>query len=77
MQQFDAILGSISELSDEEKLKLRLVLDEQLKTSEEPDKYGANRAKDIIGLFADEPDLMDRVIEAVYERRSRPWRLNP
>ena len=77
MLQFDAILGSIHNLSDAEKLKLRLLLDEELKASKESVENGANRAKRIIGLFADESDLMDRVMEAVYERRSRPWRFNP
>lgn len=80
MLQFDAIISSIHGLSDEEKLKLRVVLNEQLKGSNAPARDGAkndctNRAKRIIGLFADEPDLIDQVLEAVYERRSRPWRL--
>lgn len=29
----------------------------------------------LIGLFADEPELMDRVMESVNELRERPWRL--
>ena len=77
MLQFDAILGSIHDLSDEEKLKLRLLLDKELKAPKESARNSANRAKRIIGLFADEPDLMDRVMEAAYERRSRPWRVDP
>ena len=77
MPQFDAILGSIHDLSDEEKLELRLLLDREVEASKESARNGANRAKKTIGLFADEPDLMDRVMEAAYERRSRPWRVDP
>jgi hypothetical protein len=29
----------------------------------------------LIGLFADEPELMDRVMETVYEHHSRPLRV--
>lgn len=29
----------------------------------------------IIGLFADEPDMMDKVMEAVYELREKPMRV--
>ena len=77
MLPFDAIAGSLRNLSNEEKLKLRILLDEDLKSPKQPTENGVNRAKGIIGLFADEPDLMNRVMEAVYERRSRPWRLSP
>jgi hypothetical protein len=34
------------------------------------------RRSGLVGLFADEPELLDDVMEAVYERRSRPWRIN-
>ena len=77
MSPFEDIVDAIHGLSHEEKFKLRLILEEELKpATPAPEKAGV-RAKQIIGLFADEPELMDRVMEAVYERRSRPLRLNP
>ena len=77
MSPFENIVDAIHGLSNEEKFQLRLLLDEELKPPTAPAGNGSERAKRIIGLFADEPELMDRVMEAVYERRSRPLRLNP
>jgi hypothetical protein len=76
MLEFDHIVDAVHGLSHEEKFKLRLLLDEDLKTTSPPAQNGVTPAKRIIGLFADEPELMDRVMEAVYEHRSRPLRLN-
>jgi hypothetical protein len=34
--------------------------------------------RDLLGMFADAPDLIDQVCaEALAERRSRPWRSEP
>jgi len=79
MLPFDNILDAVHGLSYEEKLKLRLHLDLEIsspKGSPSCSKGDNERAAKIVGLFADEPELMDRVLEAVYERRSRPLRLN-
>ncbi len=76
MSPFENIVGAIHGLSYEEKLKLRLVLDSELKSSPNASAEGSQRAKRIIGLFADEPELMDSVMAAAYERRSRPLRLD-
>lgn len=79
MSPFENIVDAIHGLSHEEKFKLRLLLDEELKKPAAlpaPADNGAERAKRIIGLFADEPELMDSVMEAAYERRSRPLRLD-
>lgn len=77
MSPFENIVDAIHGLSNEEKYKLRLLLEEELKPTTPVPEMAGVRAKQIIGLFADEPELMDRVMEAVYERRSRPLRLNP
>jgi hypothetical protein len=74
MSPFENIVDAIHGLSQAEKFKLRLWLDEDLQSPRNPDIGNVERGKRIIGLFADEPDLMDRVMEAVYERRSRPLR---
>ncbi len=74
MLQFDTILGSIYDLSDEEKLKLRLLLDKELKSSTTSPGNGTKPRSELIGLFSDEPGLMDRVMQSVYEQRSRPLR---
>ena len=76
MLEFDNIVDAVHGLSHEEKFKLRLMLDEDLKSTPRPSENGVNPAKGIIGLFADEPELMDHVMEAVDERRSRPLRLD-
>jgi hypothetical protein len=74
--EFDNIIDAVHGLSHEEKSKLRLLLDEELNSSSRPSENGVDPAKGIIGLFADEPELLDGVMEAVYERRSRPFRLD-
>ena len=75
MLQFDNIVGAIHALSYEEKLKLRTVLDDEIKLATAEPAHGPQRATRIIGMFADEPELMDRVMEAAYEQRSLPLRL--
>lgn len=80
MSPFENIVDAIHGLSNEEKFKLRLLLDDDLRSPvvpAAPADNGAKRAKQIIGLFADEPELIDRVMEAVNERRSRPLRIIP
>jgi hypothetical protein len=76
MLHFDAIFGAVHDLSYEEKVKLRLLLDEELKSSGHSSGNGERKTSKLIGLFADEPDLIDRVLESVYEHRSRPLRVN-
>jgi hypothetical protein len=76
MSPFENIVGAIHDLSYEEKLKLRTVLDDELKVASAEHAEGIERAKRIIGLFADEPELMDQVLEAAYEQRSLPLRLD-
>ena len=76
MLEFDNIVDAVHGLGHEEKSKLRLLLDEELNSSSRPSENGVDPAKGIIGLFADEPELLDGVMEAVYERRSRPMRLD-
>ena len=52
------------------------MLDEELKTAAPSDGNGAKPKSGLIGLFADEPELIDEVMVAVYEQRSRPLRMN-
>jgi len=75
MSPLENIVDAIHTLSNDEKLKLRLLLDAELQSAVPPADNGSKRAKRIVGLFADEPELMDRVMESVYESRSRPSRL--
>lgn len=80
MSPFENIVDAIHGRSNEEKFKLHLLLEDELRSPTVPAASvdnGAKRAKQIIGLFADEPELMDRVMEAVYERRSRQLRTIP
>ena len=77
MLDFQNIAGAIPGLSHEDKLKLRSLLDAELSVQKAPTVSNAKtkRSSNLIGLFADEPELMDRVMETVYERRSRPLRI--
>jgi len=77
MSPFENIVDAIHGLNNEEKFQLRLLLDDELRSPTVPATSTDNGAKQIIGLFADEPELMVRVMEAVYERRSRPLRIIP
>jgi hypothetical protein len=75
MSPFENIVDAIHGLSHEEKLQLRVLLDEELKPPAASAGNEVNRKSSLIGLFADEPELMDQVMESVYEHRSRPLRL--
>lgn len=75
MSRFDSVVDVILGLSHEEKLKLRRLLDTELQSATIPDKDVHGPRSDLIGLFADEPDLMDEVVQSVYEQRSRPLRM--
>jgi hypothetical protein len=77
MSPFENLVDAIHGLSGEEKLRLRLLLDEELKIS--PVAPASNRVRpssSLIGLFSDEPELIDRVMDSVYEQRARPLRTN-
>jgi hypothetical protein len=76
MSPFENIVGAIHGLSYEEKLRLRVVLDGELKSPRDIPVEGSQRAKRIIGLFDDEPELMDQVLEAAYEQRALPWQID-
>jgi hypothetical protein len=79
MSPFENVVDAIQGLSNEEKFKLRLLLDEELKSSTPsaaPAVNGAGPRSELIGLFADDPELMDRVMESVYEHRARPLRID-
>jgi hypothetical protein len=79
MLEFDNIVDAIHGLSHEEKFKLRLILDGELKPSPSPVAPAGEDARPrsgLIGLFEDDQELMDRVMESVYEHRARPLRLD-
>lgn len=75
MLQFDNIVDAVHGLSREEKLRLRSLLDEELKSPALRSVNGAKPTSGLIGLFADEPELIDEVLEYAYEHRSRPLRI--
>ena len=70
MHDFQSIIGSIPELSFDEKLALRDALDEALHAGPVV-QGGAGKSSALIGLFADTPEVLDGVLEAAYESRSR------
>jgi len=73
MSPIENIVDVIHTLSSDEKHKLRLLLDAELAIAPAATPSNANgRAKRIIGLFADEPELMDRVMESVLQSKRFP-----
>lgn len=74
MSPFENIVDAIHGLSNEEKFKLRLLLDREIAQS--PPKSGDTPRSSLIGLLADEPDLADQILEsAMIARETRPFRI--
>jgi hypothetical protein len=71
MADLQNIIRSVHDLSPQEKLELRDVLDRELAV---PTRNGATKKSELIGLFADDQELLDDVMDAVYQSRGRPWR---
>jgi hypothetical protein len=76
MLSFREIADAIPHLTSEEQTRLRSLIDAEISASTRPPGNGAKRTSELIGLFADEPELMDQVMESVYEHRSRPLRMD-
>lgn len=62
------------ELSDQSVVSLSI---EEVKTDVAAPATDKEAARRIIGLLADEPELVDAILETVAERRSRPLRVQP
>jgi hypothetical protein len=73
MSDLQDILRSIDDLSIEDKLVVRNVLDNAIKASVSDGV--AKPRSDLVGLFADDPNAFDGVMEAVYETRELPLRI--
>lgn len=58
----------------EVELELHQVQDPARQSSDVP--LDGNSRSGLVGLFADDPEAMDAVMEAINEHRERPWRLN-
>ncbi len=74
MSPFENIVDAIYGLSDQEKFKLRLLLDQEI--AQKHPKNGDKTPSSLIGLLADEPELADQILEsAMTTRETRPLRL--
>jgi hypothetical protein len=74
-RRLDDILEAIRSLTREERNRLAEQLRREL-NEEAPSKAGAIDPGAIIGLFADEPELIDEVCESAMQSRDRdPLRL--
>jgi hypothetical protein len=73
MADVPQILRSIHDLSLGEKQAVLAALEVELG---QRDAHGENGtlACQVIGLFAGQDELMDQVMQSVYENRERPWR---
>jgi hypothetical protein len=76
MLTFQDIANAISDLTDEEKGKLRSLIDAEIAAPSSSADNGVKHRSKLIGFCADEPELVDGIMEAVYERRSRPLRIS-
>ena len=74
MSPYEHIVDAVHGLSQEEKFKLRLLLDQDLKQA--PVNDGQNARPSFIGLLADEPELADQILEsAMVARETRQRRM--
>lgn len=74
MSPFENIVGAIHDLSYEEKLKLRAVIENELK--QKPLPIGGKSRSSLIGLLADDPELADQILDsAMIARETRPLRI--
>jgi hypothetical protein len=76
MLSFREIADAIPYLTSEEQARLRSLIDAEIAASSRPPGNGTRQTSKHIGLFADEPELMDQVMESAYEHRSRPLRID-
>ncbi len=75
MSPLQHVIDSLQTLDTEEKVFVRNLLNGEIanQTSEAPN----SKAKPLIGLLADEPQLADEICEsAMQARESRPHRVN-
>ena len=73
MSPFENVVDAIHSLSHEEKVKLCLLLEEELKPTSP--KKAEPRRSSLTGLLADEPELADEILEsAMIARETRPLR---
>ena len=66
------------QLSDQEvvSLSVETVPNGEPNPTASSDSNDVHQANGLIGLFADEPELLDQIMESVHDRRARPWRVN-
>lgn len=73
MNQLDQIIRTIHELTLHEKQAIRAALEAELNSSPAQAESALPGSR-LIGLFAENPEDLDEVMDAVNERRSRPLR---
>ena len=71
MSTLDHIMQTLPALSQTDKLVLRDALDRDLRL---PPTKGEEAANPLLGLMADEPELMDEIVEEAYAVRALPLR---
>ena len=72
MSALDYIMQTLPALSATDKLVLREALDRDLRM---PPTSGDAAANPLLGLMADEPELMDEIVEEAHAVRALPLRL--
>jgi hypothetical protein len=70
MADLQTIIRSVHDLSPQDKLLLREVINRDLALTEQ---NSASKNSELVGLFADDSQLLDEVMDLVYQERGRPW----
>ena len=74
MADLQHIIRTIHDLSLDEKLAVRNALDAELGLRP-ANGNSSQGTSELIGLFAGQDEVLDQVLESVYESRSRPLRV--
>ena len=75
MADIQQIIRTIQDLSRDEMLAIRAVLEVKLEAGTE-NAATPRGSSDLIGLFAGNDELLDKVMRSVYENRRRPLRVD-
>lgn len=75
MADIQQIMRTIHDLSRDEKLAIRAALEVELEVGTE-NAAPRRGSSELVGLFAGEDELLDEVMQSIYEHRRQPLRVD-